>query len=112
MGEYEEPQLAAAIGAEIAYWRRRRGLSRAELGALVGKSHNTIGRWERGDTMPDVSETWKVAKALDVKLSTLIARAQDAAEQDGTALDELFGDGPDEPVVPDVDDGAPNADTG
>ena len=112
MGEYEEPQLAAAIGAEIAYWRRRRGLSRPELGAMVGKSLNTIGRWERGNTMPDVSETWKVAKALGVDLSTLIARAQDAAQQDSVVLGELFGTGDIGPDVPDGDDGAANAGAG
>lgn len=75
-------QMAVAIGAEIAYWRRRRGLTRKELGELVDRSDNTIGRYERADTVPDVADTWAIARALKVPLSMLLDRAAQSVEED------------------------------
>lgn len=75
----EQEDIANALGDEIAYWRRRRGLTRDELGAIVGTSGNTVGRWERGDTTPDVPQTWATANALRIDLTTLIERAETSA---------------------------------
>lgn len=35
---------------EIRFLRTEMGMTQAELAALVKKDHQTIGRWERGDT--------------------------------------------------------------
>jgi transcriptional regulator with XRE-family HTH domain len=75
----DQPDITSALGDEIVYWRRRRGLSRDELGAMVGASPNTVGRWERGDTTPDVPQTWAIARALRVDLVTFIERVETAA---------------------------------
>jgi transcriptional regulator with XRE-family HTH domain len=83
----DEGALATAMGQEIAYWRRRREMSRDELAALLGRSRNTVGRYERGETMPDVSETWAIADALGVTLSHLISRVEDALRADIAAND-------------------------
>lgn len=97
-----EVELAKAVGDELAYWRRRRGMSRAELAKKVDRSANTIGRWERGDTMPDVSETWRVADALGVSVGTLMTRAEQALEAGGGYTKEPMA--PDEIDPKDDDD--------
>lgn len=76
MVETRDRALAEAIGAEISYWRRRRGLKQTDLADMVGMGKNTIGRYERGETMPDVPESWRIAEALGVPLSLLIGRAE------------------------------------
>lgn len=96
-----EVELAKAVGDELAYWRRRRGMSRAELAEKVDRSPNTIGRWERGNTMPDVSETWKVADALGVSVGTLMTRAEEAIQAGGYTKEPMA---PDEADPKDDDD--------
>ncbi len=41
---------------EIRFLRTELGLTQAELGRLVGKDPQTVGRWERGETSPDQTE--------------------------------------------------------
>lgn len=84
--------IAAAIGAELAYWRRRRGMTRAQLGELVHRSGNTIGRYERGNTMPDVAETMRLADALDVSAAVLVERAEQALRSDLDLRRETFAE--------------------
>lgn len=38
--------------SKLTALRRERGLSRAELGAVVGKSRFAIGKYERGERIP------------------------------------------------------------
>lgn len=67
-----------ALGAEIEYWRKRRGLSRDELAAKAGISKSTMGRVER-DGPKDVSDTWRLAEALDIPFLELAKRAEESA---------------------------------
>jgi transcriptional regulator with XRE-family HTH domain len=49
----------------IREYRVRAALSQRELGRLVGRSENTIMRWERGHRLPAVPDLFKLARALD-----------------------------------------------
>lgn len=76
MLESEMAELAKAIGDEIAYWRRRRNLSREQFAKVLGMSGNTIGRYERGDTMPDVTQTWTIAEGLGLTPTFFVSRVE------------------------------------
>lgn len=78
-----------ALGSEIAHFRRRRKMSREELADAAGISPSTMGRVER-EGPKDVSDTWKLARALGVSLEDLIRRAEEGARL-GT-LDIAFSD--------------------
>lgn len=41
--------------------RKRIGLSRGELAQKVGRSEAAIGKWERGESSPDLSDASKLA---------------------------------------------------
>lgn len=42
--------------------RKRAGLSRKELGVKIGRSEAVIGKWERGESSPDlISDATKLA---------------------------------------------------
>ncbi|WP_395659136.1 helix-turn-helix domain-containing protein [Nocardioides sp.] len=67
--------FTAALGAEIAYWRKRRAMTRSELATAACFSASTMGRIER-EGPKDVADTWRLAQALGVPLSTLVERAE------------------------------------
>lgn len=48
-------QQAAMTGKHLRFLRTEMGLSQAELARMVHKDHQTVGRWERGDTPMDTN---------------------------------------------------------
>ncbi len=56
----------------IANLRKEKGLSRDQLGKLVGTSGAIIGRYERGDMKPSIEIATKIANALEVSLDYLV----------------------------------------
>jgi transcriptional regulator with XRE-family HTH domain len=51
---------AVQLGAELRQQRRRAGMTVVQVGEALGFHHSTISRWERGETMPDESDTGAV----------------------------------------------------
>ena len=43
--------------------RKKKGLSQAELGKMIGTSGDVVGRYERGDISPSVEVVSKIADA-------------------------------------------------
>lgn len=80
MTEQDARDFLAALGAEIATWRKRRGLNRADLAALVDLSETTIGRIERGGSSHSVatSDVWRIASALGLSFTDLARRAEES----------------------------------
>jgi transcriptional regulator with XRE-family HTH domain len=60
------------IGHKIAELRKEKGISRDELGKLVGTSGAVIGRYERDEITPSVEIASKMAEALEVSLDYLV----------------------------------------
>lgn len=52
--------------------RRRVGLSRGELGRLIGASTSAVQTWETGRVTPHVNSLAKAAKVLGVEISVLV----------------------------------------
>ncbi|WP_232676733.1 helix-turn-helix domain-containing protein [Nocardioides sp. R-C-SC26] len=80
MTEQDARDFVSALGAEIAYWRRVRGLSRDQLAARVDISATTLGRIERGsiDSAAPTPDVWRIAAALGLQFSDLVRRTEDA----------------------------------
>lgn len=60
------------IGDKISSLRKQKGLSRDELGKIVGTSGAVIGRYERDEITPSVEIAKKIADALEVSLDYLV----------------------------------------
>ena len=57
------------IGAQIRYWRERRGLTQAALAERAGLSWIYIAKLEGGDRRaPSLTALERIARALGVKL--------------------------------------------
>ena len=66
-------ELAAALGRNLRQIRTRRGLSLERLAKLSGVSRAMLGQIETGKSTPTIGLLWKVATALDVPFSSLLA---------------------------------------
>ena len=58
-----------SIGNKIAAARKKINLSQAELAQQVSISPQAVGKWERGESMPDISTLNRLAEILKVDLN-------------------------------------------
>lgn len=58
-----------SIGNKIATARKKVNLSQAELAQQVSISSQAVGKWERGESMPDISTLNKLAEIFGVDLN-------------------------------------------
>jgi len=72
--------LRRQVGALVRHHRERMDITQAELGDLVGKSMETIGRIERGATAPSLALLEKLALALKVEPRDLLGAGGYAAK--------------------------------
>lgn len=63
-------------GNNIAYYRKRAGLSQTDLAGRVGTKLNMLGKLERGERTLDTNWLDKIGKALGIDPHLLIASAQ------------------------------------
>ncbi len=58
-----------SIGNKIATARKKMNLSQAELAQQVAISPQAVGKWERGESLPDISTLNRLAEILTVDLN-------------------------------------------
>lgn len=58
-----------SLGNKIAEARKKLSLSQAELSQQVSISPQAVGKWERGESMPDISTLNKLAEIFGVDLN-------------------------------------------
>ena len=64
----EEGWLFGQIAGQVADRRKERGLSQADLAALVGTTQSAIARLESGGRPPRIDTLLRIANALDADL--------------------------------------------
>ncbi|MGE5456520.1 MAG: helix-turn-helix domain-containing protein [Ignavibacteriales bacterium] len=57
------------IGNKIVEARKKKNLSQAELARKISISSQAVGKWERGESIPDLITFNEIAKVLDVDLN-------------------------------------------
>ena len=58
----------------LAAVRKRKKLSQAEVGKLIGINGDAYGRYERGDVRPTIEMAIRIADALEVSLDYLTGK--------------------------------------
>jgi uncharacterized protein YjbI with pentapeptide repeats len=58
-----------SVGDKIATARKKTNLSQAELAQQVSISSQAVGKWERGESMPDITTLNRIAEILGVDLN-------------------------------------------
>lgn len=64
------------FGKRLAEIREKAHLTQEALGALVGVSRKTIGRWESAERVPDIAELKKLSNALNVSIINLVGEEE------------------------------------
>lgn len=83
------------IGNKIAEARKKAGFSQAGLAELLFISSQAVGKWERGESMPDITTLVRLAEILGVDLNYFSGNFQSTAteiastEPEATWSDEL-----------------------
>ena len=69
----DEKKLKETIAANIAYFRKRSGLTQGKLAELINYSDKSVSKWERGGGIPDVTVLVKLAEIFDVNVNDLVS---------------------------------------
>ena len=68
------------FGVAIRTLRTQRGMSQTELGAASGLHRTYVGGIERGERNPSLTNIFRIADALGVEPSALLAAAERVAD--------------------------------
>ena len=67
----DSEKLKQRIGANIAAFRRQLGMTQAELAEKLNYTDKAVSKWERGESVPDVTTLVQVAELFSVSLDEL-----------------------------------------
>ena len=65
-------KLKYQIGANIAAYRKRAGLTQAGLAEKLNYSDKAVSKWERGESVPDVITLNQLAEQFDITVNDLL----------------------------------------
>ncbi|MEE1007050.1 MAG: helix-turn-helix transcriptional regulator [Acutalibacteraceae bacterium] len=60
------------IGKQIALLRASKGITQNELGERIGVTFQSVSKWERGETLPDVSALPGLANVLETTIDNIL----------------------------------------
>ena len=69
----DDEKLKVRIGAYIAAYRKRAGLTQAGLAEQLNYSDKAVSKWERGESCPDVPTVMAIADKLGVTVNELLS---------------------------------------
>ena len=68
----DDEKVKYRIGANIAAYRKRDGLTQASLAEKLNYSDKAVSKWERDRSLPDLQTLAQLAKILDVSPEALL----------------------------------------
>ena len=71
------------IAGQISSLRKAKGLTQNELGERVGVSFQAVSKWERGETLPDISVLPDLAKVLETSTDNILLGGEKQVEYKG-----------------------------
>ena len=79
-----DEKLKKQIGANIAAYRKRLGLTQAGLAEKLNYSDKAISKWERGESVPDVLILCQLAELFEISVNDLVEDPDALPENPGT----------------------------
>ena len=71
------------VGRQIAELRKSKGLTQNELGERIGVSFQAVSKWERGETLPDVTLLPDLAQILETTVDYILQGGEKVVEYKG-----------------------------
>ena len=85
-----DEKLKLQIGANIAAYRKRLGLTQAGLAEKLNYSDKAVSKWERAESVPDVLTLAALAEVLGVTVNDLLVDPNALPEETG-AVQQAMG---------------------
>jgi len=76
----------ARFGARLERARRRQKLTQGQLAARLGRTRNSVARWESGDSVPEAELLVALSRELEVSIDFLLTGAAAGAAHDPRLL--------------------------
>ena len=71
------------VGEQISALRKAKGLTQSELGERLGVSFQAVSKWERGETLPDITLLPSLAKVLETTVDFILTGNEKTMEYKG-----------------------------
>lgn len=71
------------VGEQIAALRKNKGITQNELGERIGVSFQAVSKWERGESLPDVTILPDLAKILETTVDYILLGNEKTVEYKG-----------------------------
>lgn len=78
-----DEKLKNQLGANIAAYRKRLGLTQLGLAEKLNYSDKAVSKWERGESMPDVLTLVQLAEVFDITVNDLLCDPDELPTQVG-----------------------------
>ena len=85
-----DEKLKFQLGANIAMYRKRSGLTQAKLAEQLNYSDKAVSKWERGESMPDVLTLVQLAELFETTVDDLIRDPNEIPEHTGSPIEQVF----------------------
>ena len=79
-----DEKLKKQIGANIAAYRKRLGMTQAGLAEKLNYSDKAVSKWERGESVPDVLILCQLAELYQITVNDLVVDPNELPENPGT----------------------------
>ena len=79
----DDEKLKYQIGANIAAYRKRAGLTQMGLAEKLNYSDKAVSKWERGESVPDVLTLMQLAAQFEITVNDLLVDPEALPENPG-----------------------------
>jgi len=86
-----DEKLKSQLGANIAAYRKRSGMTQAKLAEQLNYSDKAVSKWERGESMPDVLTLVQLAELFEITTDELLADPDALPENSGGRIEQVMG---------------------
>lgn len=84
-----DEKLKNTLGANIAAYRKRQGLTQAGLAEKLNYSDKAVSKWERGESVPDVLTLMQLSELFDITINDLLDDPNRLPEKTGAVVEKM-----------------------
>ena len=86
----DDEKVKYRIGANIAAYRKRDGLTQASLAEKLNYSDKAVSKWERGESVPDVLTLMQLADQFGITVNDLVCDPNALPENSDSKLEKAM----------------------
>jgi len=86
----DDEKVKYRIGANIAAYRKRDGLTQATLAEKLNYSDKAVSKWERGESVPDVLTLMQLADQFGITVNDLVCDPNALPEHSDSKLEKAM----------------------